>query len=349
MSPRHSFCLLTCLSCLVMYGWMAFRFRNTSLRCLLTDCNSRYHHAMTMSSAKSISRTNYNSVERPSLSANSTQTGHRKQSGAKHSLAGESLVTKNSWSAPNHSAPHLNQNSATDADAIPAMRSLQDSASFAHHQNSDQYSPSVEQYHHSFEIREPFSLPMSNITVSIRKLLSTMWMKELKDILSKFPTKSCKPITILMSDHTYRAALVNWIIAATVVAQPPVSNVLVLCLDKYLYELLKSKRISCIHVDPTVIINPSFNFTRYKTPVTKAKAVTIRMTITRLLNHWGFNVILYDIDALIMRSPQRIYQQYSEADIIGSYGYAPRWIKNIWGFTVCSGVFWIRSSPQTGE
>ena len=69
----------------------------------------------------------------------------------------------------------------------------------------------------------------------------------------------------------------------------------------------------------------------------------------RFINHWGFDIDFYDVDALIMRSPQTIYQRYSEADIITSYGFAPYWIKSIWGFTVCTGVILIRSSPQTGE
>lgn len=290
-------------------------------------------------------------MELPSLSGtNVAQTGRRKHSGAEYSIGESSISSNSAPTLSHHSAPNSSQlNSATVTDTVAAMTShdsSQDSASSADHQKSDL--PSVAEYSHSFEIRKPFSLPMPDVTVSFEKLLSTVWIKELKEILSKFLTNSHKSITVLVADHTFRAALVNWIITATVVVQPPVSNILVFSLDEYLYELLKSRRISCIHVDPTTIINPSFDFTDYQN-VMKIKAVTIQMTVTRFINHWGFNIFLCDINALIMQNPQTIYQQYGEADIIGSCGLFPEKNRERWGFTVSMGIIWIRSSPQTGE
>ena len=225
--------------------------------------------------------------------------------------------------------------------------SSQDPAPFTHHRSSDHNLLSVHWYNRSFEIRKPFGLPMPNFTVSVEELLSTIWMSELKEILSNWPTKSCNPITLLIADHKYRAALVNWMVTSSVVVQPPVNNILVLSLDKYLYELLKYRRISCIHIDPTTIMVPKFK--HRPTPIPKAHAMIIEMTVMRFINHWGFDIDFYDVDALIMRSPLTIYQRYSGADIIISTGFHPHWIERIWGFTVCTGVILIRSSPQTGE
>ena len=186
-------------------------------------------------------------------------------------------------------------------------------------------------------------------TMSTEELLTTVWMKELKEILTKFPTKSCEPIALLSADYTYRNVLLNWLISATVVLKPPVNNILVLTLDKYLYEMLKTRRIPSIHVDPTTILNPSYSHKKSKPPLIKCQIMISRVTVTRFLNHWGFNVITYDIDAIIMQNPQMIYEEYSEEDIIGSYGTSPKWLYKKWGFTLCGGVILIRSSPRTGE
>ena len=160
---------------------------------------------------------------------------------------------------------------------------------------------------------------------------------------------SHEPIALLTADHSYRAVLVNWLITATVVVQPPVRNILVLSLDKYLYEMLKARRIPCIHVDPSTVLNPAIYLKKRGSPLVKFQLMIIRMTVLRLLNHWRFDVILYDIDALLMQNPHKIYQHYSGAHIIGSHGNFPVWIKKEWGLTLCTGLLLIRSSPKTGE
>lgn len=201
------------------------------------------------------------------------------------------------------------------------------------------------QYNHSFETHHPFSLPQPAATMSVQELLGTVWMKELKQFLTRVP-KSHKPIALITSDYTLRGVLLNWLIAAVTVVRPPVSNILVLSLDKSLYELLNIREIPCIHIAPTSFLKPTTILEKH---VAFSQAMIIRLTVMRFLNHWGFNVVNYDTDAVIMRNPYLIYQRYSEADIIGSYGLFPTWIRQIWGLTLCMGVIVIRSSPQTGE
>lgn len=207
---------------------------------------------------------------------------------------------------------------------------------------------SVRQYNHSFKIRESFSLPVPAATLPIQELLSTVWMKELKDFLTKLPAGSHEPIALLTADYTYRAVLVNWLITATVVVQPPVENILVISLNKSLHETLKARRIPCIYVDPTSILNPSFDLPTRRSLV-KSQIMVTRMTVMRFINHWGFDFVLYDIDALIIRNPSTLYQQYSSADIIGSRGTYPLKVERVTGVSLCTGVLLIRSSPQTGK
>ena len=200
-------------------------------------------------------------------------------------------------------------------------------------------------YNGSFKIYQPFSLPQPVATKSVQDLLETTWMRELKDFLTKVPT-SPDPIALVSSDYTFRGVLLNWLVTATIIVQPPISNILVISLDESTYELLKVKGIPCIYTAPASFLKPTTLLDQH---TAFSQVMIIRLTVMRIINHWGFDIANYDIDALVRRNPLPLYQKYSGADIIGSHGSFPKEIRQYWGVTVCMGVIMIRNSPRTGK
>ena len=71
----------------------------------------------------------------------------------------------------------------------------------------------------------------------------------------------------------------------------------------------------------------------------------------RFLNHWGYDVANYDVDAIVARNPEPLYYDtFKESGVIGSHGHFPSRIQDIWGgSTMCAGAFMVKSGPETGE
>ena len=71
----------------------------------------------------------------------------------------------------------------------------------------------------------------------------------------------------------------------------------------------------------------------------------------RFLNHWGYDVANYDVDAIVARNPEPLYYDtFKDSGVIGSHGNFPSWIGDTWGgSTICGGAFMIKSGPETGE
>ena len=196
-----------------------------------------------------------------------------------------------------------------------------------------------------FAIHKLLSLPEPAATRSLRKLLQSEWVGQLQAYLE---TVSSGPVTLVSSDYGYREVLLNWLISATVRVAKPLSNILVLSLDASLYHLLVNRSISCIHVSPGALLKPSIKLSRH---VSFTQVHVMRLTVMRLINHWGFDVANYDTDALILKNPEHFYYTGSLKDrnFIGSFGHFPKTVLREWGVAVCIGVVFIRSSPQTGS
>ena len=108
----------------------------------------------------------------------------------------------------------------------------------------------------SFEIRQPFSLPVPLATLPLDRILHTGWLQALKKFLHTLKPDS-GPVTIVSSDYKYREILLNWLISALVQVDRPLSNVLVLSLDSSLHALLQGKGFACIHVPLEQLLQPA--------------------------------------------------------------------------------------------
>ena len=201
----------------------------------------------------------------------------------------------------------------------------------------------------SLEIRQPFSLPVPFATLPLDQILHTEWLQVLKYFLSTLKPDS-GPIAIVSSDYKYSEVLLNWLISALVQVDRPLSNVLVLSLDSSLHALLQGKGFACIHVPPEQLLQPAVLQIITLTNHIATQVYILRLTVMRLINHWGFDIANYDTDAIILKNPEPLYyEQYRDSDFIGSYGHFPLDIKQEWGIAVCTGAVMIRSSIRTGN
>ena len=199
-----------------------------------------------------------------------------------------------------------------------------------------------------FLIKEHLTLPMPQVTLPIDKLLSTKWMKDLKTIVATIPPDGA-PISIASSDYQYREILLNWLISAIVKVNPPLTHIIVLCLDQTIHQMLQERGINSIYAPANDYLTREQIMTLTK-HVAFTEVQVLRLTMMRLLNHWGYDVANYDTDALIVNNPESLYTTFNDSDLIGSYGHHPGDIRAKWGgVTVCCGMFMVRSTQQTGK
>ena len=200
-----------------------------------------------------------------------------------------------------------------------------------------------QQYHRpDFSIKPYFSFPLLQYTNPVATILQSEWVHSLKEFLGT----SSKQISIVTANWEHEVVLLNWLISAFHVASPPVDNVLVLSLSRKLYDLLKSKNIPVVFIDPPTIIGSSAT---HIIRTLFSQVHIVRLSLFRLLNHWGYDVVMYDSDAIPLKNPQPLFDKYPEASLIGSAGRGPESIMAVWGRTICTGVLLLRSSSVMGK
>lgn len=171
------------------------------------------------------------------------------------------------------------------------------------------------------------------------EILNSTWVSELQHML-RVPGVG-KQVSVIFGDSIYLDGVLNWLIAAKVRLQPPLKNVIVCCLDRKVFSILDQRKIPSIHIDPNSVFN---NHTKLKFQ----DVWIIRLIVYRLINHFGHDVVSYDSDAIVLRNPQKLFEEHHYSDIVSSAGIRPRTLSSVWGFTACMGVILFRSTPQTG-
>lgn len=190
------------------------------------------------------------------------------------------------------------------------------------------------------EDEDDFAIPLQDITLPIHKLMKKRWMKELKDYLRKVPSGSL--ISIAIGDSSSEELLLNWLISAAVNTQPPLSHLLILSLDIPLQETLEVHGFHSVYVDCEDLLD------RQNSSLT-LMALTVKLTVMRLLNYWGYDVAHYDTDAIVLKNPERLYySDFKKSSIVGLRGAFPPSAKNSVGLAVCAGVFMMKSIEKTG-
>ena len=191
-----------------------------------------------------------------------------------------------------------------------------------------------------FLLKHTFRFPAPKYTK--QDALQSSWVEDLKHFLK---TLLATQVTIVTASEEHKSIVVNWLVSALIKIRPPLENVLVLAVSSSLYEYLKIRGIQVIYVDPASLIS-SHAVETFGSVF--AQIHLVRLTFFRLINHWGYDVIMYDSDAILLKNPQSLFDKYPEADLVGSAGIGPERLSSQWGRTVCTGVLLLRATSKTG-
>lgn len=181
-----------------------------------------------------------------------------------------------------------------------------------------------------------------DVVKTTEEILANPWVTELRSLLAK---SQAKQVSIVFSSSDYLESLLNWLIAAEIQTSPPIDNIIVFCLDRDVFDVLNPKDVPSIYVDPKTVANTTQKFShRYSFIVW-----VVRFVVFRLINYYGYDVVSYDSDAIVLKNPQKLFDEHVYSDIVSSAGSYPFKLGRRWGFTVCLGVVLFRSTPKTGN
>lgn len=194
-----------------------------------------------------------------------------------------------------------------------------------------------------FIFRDDFSFPQPRVMERLAVIKSSSWMRGLHRYLRSL-NEDVEYIHLLTSNFKYIDVLLNWLISAAVRNNIPTQNILIVSMDTATHKILLEKKFCSILVPPFSLFSLQSNFSK---PF--EKVMMLRLTLMRIINHFGFNVAMFDTDAILLRDPKHIFGRLANADIIGSVGTIPDDLFMEWGVTICIGVVLIKSSVRTGE
>ena len=196
------------------------------------------------------------------------------------------------------------------------------------------------------KLLDDFLLPYPNLTFTASKMLRSHWVVNMKRKLDE--AKLGKQLTFVMVSSNYFSTLLNWMVHAKLHAASTLNNLIVVCADEKSHNTLTKKGILSVVIKTTDVIK---NLSDIDGAVFHARVV-VRLTVLRLLSYWGFDVFQMDIDALLVKNIQPIFDHFSDTDMVASiverYKCAPSTAFKAWKFCICTGAVLIRSNPNTG-
>ena len=192
-----------------------------------------------------------------------------------------------------------------------------------------------------------FNLPW-RFGVSAAQLKRSSWFQSLMGITSKMDPN--EPVLIVCSDITFRELLLNWLVSALVKQKQPPRNILVVTNGPKVCSFLRlhEVKVECLMVPISNILN--YNSLKKVDSSHFNQLLVIRLALMRILNYMGYHVMNIDTDAIMLKNPIPILEQYRDSDIIGTYGGEfPQRLFKKWGLVLCMGAIVIRSTPATGN
>lgn len=193
----------------------------------------------------------------------------------------------------------------------------------------------------TFRIAEPFSFPQPAFSRPKSALLRSQWVSDLQECLRSV---SGSEISVVISSAEHTELVLNWLIAAFVKIEEPLRDVLVISMDQRLHSILTSRGISSLYVHKSMVINPKARISKVFSQVH-----IVRLAVLRLINHYGYDVINYDCDAILKRNPQPIFDRYKSTDLIGTFGKGPNALYEKWGVALNTGVMVMRATSTMGK
>ena len=189
-------------------------------------------------------------------------------------------------------------------------------------------------------INTSFKMPCRKVYKSPHDILLAPWMKPLLKILNSVEGRQ---VTLVIANSLYKDVLLNWLISA-ITCKPSIENIVVVCLDRKLHQILIARDIPSILAPFSSLLNINYKFRRFFDFI-----MMMRLGFMRIINRLGYDCAMYDIDAIILKNPQTLYNKYNDTGIIGSRGSLPKSLMKKWKVTICIGAVFIRSNDNTGR
>ena len=195
-----------------------------------------------------------------------------------------------------------------------------------------------------FSTSPSMRLPYRDVARPLEEILDAEWVPQLWRYLANLKT-SRRHVTLCVADSRYKESVVNWLVSALVIVQPPLDNVLVISLDEELTNFLQGRELNSVFVDPHSILRRNIHL-----PTNYSHVWATRFVLFRLINHWGFSVTTFDSDALLSRNPQSLFDERRDSDIVASPGTYPFDLHRAWNSsTLCMGMVLFRASEKMGK
>ena len=191
------------------------------------------------------------------------------------------------------------------------------------------------------------TLPHHEYLKSSEELKNTTWVADLHHYLMTLNRNVTPHVNLVFADYKHRMLVVNWVVAATLKVKPPLHNVLVLSLDQLLCDYLANAAYMTYPLNMTCIAAPLTTILSSKGRESWKTSMMIRSIILRLINYWGYDVATYDSDAVVLKNPQTLFDNYTH-DILSSASTYPESAAKVWGFTLCAGAILYRATSATG-
>ena len=189
---------------------------------------------------------------------------------------------------------------------------------------------------------EPFNVPYRQQVLPPEDLMRQDWIEPMKEILRTRHAQD-KVVPLVACNNAYYGSLMNWMAGMQQSTNMSVFGVLVLAFDRELHAKLQERNLASVYVEMDSLF-------RYPDdhPVTN-QIQMMRWTTARIVNNFGYDVLLTDIDALFVRDPTPLFNQYATSHIIAQQGKHPKELYLVWNATLCTGMALFRASPITGE
>ena len=183
-------------------------------------------------------------------------------------------------------------------------------------------------------------IPNRAITLPYKTMMTKQWYQELTNFLS---VHNNSPVVLLScSSQIFLPVLLNWLAAYRLTTGSNLSEILVVSIDDEIAHL------SIIDIGlNSIFIKNNDDILTVKTR--KESIWMKRIIVARIINHFGYDVLIIDLDAIYLKDFTTIIKKYNTSDIVGSMSKWPYELNSLWGFTMCMGVAYFRSSPGTGE
>ena len=196
----------------------------------------------------------------------------------------------------------------------------------------------------TFNISKDFTFPhFKCILRRNRQMAETPWIIDLAEIMSKTNEKTLFVITV---NQGYRDTFLNWLITAVFKGGISLDRILVISLDQSIQEFLQGHGVACIYVPVKSLFH---SLVSHYWIDEYGLVMFTRISVVRLLNHWGYSVVMIDTDALVLHDPQPLFDTYPSSSIVASSGTQPRTLYSVWNTTACNGLILLRSNLQMGK